>query len=289
MQKPFNAVISFPRSGTDFFCEALIRDRRIRYFREYFNPLCNPKREAALREGFGDERIGTYLNIMREMTAEDFDAALAKTWLVDRYNTTKENFSATRFEHFARHFNLIVLTRKLYHTFPTSRPDFIVPILNSFVLAGEYRQVAPARELNELQRYILKDVRVRDQCHAGVLAYIVQHFVLLFEADRLQTPIIAYEDLIRLEGAALEQTLSSLAGFGADPRIVAAALQKARAKKKHRTDLAARRSRFFREHREEWYAGPLRFVRDLSPGLGALFQRTVFDPAEAGSNTVLTS
>ena len=98
MQKPFNAVISFPRSGTDFFCEALVRDRRIRYFREYFNPLCNPKREAVLGEHFGDERIGTYLNIMREMPPESFDAALTKTWLVDRYNTTKENFSATRFE-----------------------------------------------------------------------------------------------------------------------------------------------------------------------------------------------
>jgi hypothetical protein len=282
LDKSFNAVMSFPRSGTDFFCEALVRDRRIRYAREYFNPLCNPKRESVLSEHFGDERIPTYLNIMREITADAFDTALARTWLIDRYNTTKENFSATRFEHFARHFNLIVLTRKLYHTFPTSRPDFIVPILNSFVLAGEYKTLAPARELNELRRYILNDVTVRDHRHAGILAYLVQHFILLIEAERFQTPVIAYEDLIRLQGTALEQALASLAGFGADARIVAVALEKSRAKKRHRTDLTARRTRFFREHPEDWYTGPLRFVRDLRPALGAALERYVFDPAEAG-------
>jgi hypothetical protein len=276
-----NAIISFPRSGTDFFCEALTRDRHIRYFREYFNPLCNPKRESQLSAHFGDERTQTHLNIMREIAAEDFDATLANTWRADRYNTTKENFSATRVAHFARHFNIVMLTRRLYHTFPTSRPDFIVPIFHSFLLAGEYRSIAPARELNELRHYLCKDVHVADYRHAGILAYIVQHYILLFEAARMAAPVIVYEDLIALPRPALEQALACLTNFGAAPATVAAALEKSRTKKKHRTDLAARRARFFAEHREDWYAGPLRFVLGLSPDLAPLFARHVFDPAEA--------
>ena len=165
-----------------------------------------------------------------------------------------------------------------------------MPVLNSFVLAGEYRRIAPARELNELQRYILKDVIVCDQRHAAVLAYIVQHFVLLFEArQNFKRRSLAYEDLrVRLEGATLEQALSSLTGFGTDPRIVAAALQKARAKKKkHRTDLAARRRRCFTNTPMTGTPGHCVSSaisrRSFLPCSNALYSTR----SEAGSNTVI--
>lgn len=277
--KPFNALISFPRSGTDFFCEALSTDPRIRYFREYFNPICNPKRDAELRAQFGDERLSHYLSIMTEIGDADFARVIEATWLKDGHNTTKENFSATKFAHFAQRFNVIVQARKVYHTFPTSRPDFIVPILNGFMLAGPYRTLSQARELNELRRFIGADVTVSGVHHAGVLAHIVQHYILLHEAERFGAPVLAFEDLALKTGDALAGALGCLSLFDADPALVARALDAGR--KARKTNLAERRARFRRECRIEWCTRPLAFIRELSPDIAAALGAYVFDEGEA--------
>ena len=281
-RKIYNAVISFPRSGTDYLCTALTSDKRIRYFREYFNPICNKKRDAILRKYFGDERLLMHFNIMNEIDRVDFDDVMRRSWLLDSYNTTKENFSATKYVHFAEQFNLIVLVRKLYHTFPTSRPDYIVPILNSFMIAGPYRSLAQSRELNELRTFIARDVAVHNEHHAGILAHIIQHYVLLFEAERHRTPIVTYEELVQKDGADLDRTISCLTRFGVDPTRVANALRKAR--KKLRVELGARRQRFLRECSPDWYVKPLQFVLQQSPQLSDAFQAYIFDEGELGAS-----
>jgi hypothetical protein len=276
--KPFNALISFPRSGTDFFCEALSTDPRIRYFREYFNPICNPRRDAELRAHFGDERLSHYLSIMTEIGDEAFTRVLEATWLKDGHNTTKENFSATKFAHFAGRFNIIVQTRKVYHTFPTSRPDFVVPILNGFMLAGEYKALSLARELNELRRFIASDTAVEGVHHAGVLAHIVQHYILLHEAKRFGAPVLAYEDLALKTGTDLAAALQCLTLFDADPAPVAHALDAGR--KTRKTNLAGRRARFRRECKVEWCTRPLAFIREMSPDIAGALAAYVFDDGE---------
>jgi hypothetical protein len=276
--KPFNALISFPRSGTDFFCTALAADPRIRYFREYFNPICNPKRDAALRAFFGDERLSHYLSIMTEISTDDFARVLDETWLRDGHNTTKENFSATKFAHFAQRFNVIVQARKVYHTFPTSRPDFIVPILNGFMLAGSYKTLMLSRELNELRRFIAADITVQSVHHAGVLAHIVQHYILLSEAERFGAPVLAYEDLALKSGTDLAAALACLTLFDADPAGVARALDAGR--KARKTNLAERRARFRRECDVAWCETPLAFIRGLTPGIARALSAYVYDDGE---------
>jgi hypothetical protein len=231
-----------------------------------------------LRAFFGDERLSHYLGIMTEISTDDFARVLDETWLRDGHNTTKENFSATKFAHFAQRFNVIVQARKVYHTFPTSRPDFIVPILNGFMLAGPYKTLMLSHELNELRRFIAADITVQNVHHAGVLAHIVQHYILLSEAERFGAPVLAYEDLALKSGTDLAAALACLTLFDADPAGVARALDAGR--KARKTNLAERRARFRRECDVAWCETPLAFIRDLTPGIAHALSAYVYDDGE---------
>jgi hypothetical protein len=260
--RPFNMLVSFPRSGTDFFCRALMRDRKIKYFREYFNPICNPKRRDVLRKCFGCEEMKSYLEIMGETSAEAVDDVVKESWTLDNFNTTKENFSALKIEFLIKHFNMVALIRKPFHTFPTSRPEFILPILNSFLQAGAYRNVFLAEELNELRNFIAR-IRIIDVHNAGLMAYLVHNYILLAACKKFDINIMSYEDLILQEETALEAAISSISLFGANPLGVSRAIIKDRAN--FAETLTDRKQRFDAAVHAPWFDGVVQLLISMSP------------------------
>jgi hypothetical protein len=249
-RKSYNAIISFPRSGTDFFCDSLKTDPNIKYFREYFNPVCNSKREDALVPFFGDESIANYMHIMKEIDDTSFSSVMDKSWKLDQFNTTKENFSASKIDHFDRYFNVIMLARSLYHTFPTSKPEYIVPIYNSFMISNPYKMISIASEMNELRSF-MSYISIENFHQAGIAAYMIQHYALFLESSRLNISVISYEDIMEQDGPELETTLQPVIQFGANPAKLAAALKMNQGKSS--IDLGRRRDRFCKIFPDQWY------------------------------------
>ncbi len=213
----------------------------IRYYREYFNPICNEPRAPALLRGFGDERFEFFSRIMTEISSDAFLSILADTWTHDDYNTTKENFSAVKLHHFVPLFNIVILIRKIQHTFPTSRPEYIAPIATSFMFSGPYRSVPLAMELNEVRRF-MTNLSFTDPQELSLAAYAVQHFILVDAGARFGIPIIRYEDMIMKSGPALEGVLRGLEFFDIDVPVLARVIEHKRVL--HDTDLDVRHQRF---------------------------------------------
>lgn len=210
-----NLVVSFPRSGTDFLCSAIAEDRAIRYFREYFNPCCNPERAGELARCFGDETLSNHLMLMSDPSSDILDETIGRTWARDGFNTTKENYLASKLEFFVGHFETVCLVRNAAHTFPTSRPDYIAPILWAFQSAGPYRRSFIARELNEL-RHFISCVALNDVGDVLLCAYFIHHFALLAACRRFGVPVVRYEDILLGTETTLGAHLAPFARFGID-------------------------------------------------------------------------
>jgi hypothetical protein len=266
MRMPHNVLISFPRSGTDFLCSSFLGQQTIRYYREYFNPICNEPRAQALVRGFGDERFEFFSQIMTEISNDAFWSILADTWGHDGYNTTKENFSATKLHHFVPIFNIVILARKIQHTFPTSRPDYIAPIASSFMLSGPYRSLPLAMELNEIRSFMTNLAFLGPQ-ELSLAAYAVQHFILVDASVRFGIPIIRYEDMITKSGPALEDVLCSLEAFNIDVPALARVIEDSRSLAD--ADLDARRQRFHQLGYDRKIDRLCRFMIDTTPHLRA--------------------
>jgi len=222
---------------------------------------------------FGDETFERYADIMTEIDSDTFSRVMERSWKSDEFNTTKENYSATKLVHFLPDFNIAMLIRKLLHTFPTSRPDYIVPILNSFLISGPYRTVPLANELNELRRYLLH-FPVRSYHEAGILAYVVHHYILADGAFRHKLPVIQYDDLVTKNGTELENAVQCLETFGIEiPRLSAEITRK---RSENFTTLGAREAKFF-SLCDDRFTKNLEKIRDfileLSPHLLPTFER----------------
>lgn len=272
-RKPFNMLMSFPRSGTDFFCAALCHDTTVKYFREYFNPVCNPRRAAVLGDCFGDERDTHVAGIMRETSCHALRNVFQTTWQQDGFNTTKENYSALKVGFFVERFNMIMLMRKPSHTIPSSVPHYLVAILQSFLGAADYTHLPLAQELNELRRFLCR-TRVQNVAHACLLAYLVQHFVLLHWACAQAIPILFYEDLLTDPPEALRARLGCLELFDVNPDYVTDHL--VRTRPAHPTTyLAARSAQFHAAIKSEWRDVLVEFLIGLSPGIAPGLERLV--------------
>lgn len=269
--KPYNLIISFPRSGTDFFCSNLEKDEKIRYYREYFNPICNRPVAETLFRGFGCEGVGAFYNILNECDEAVFDQIVEATWKKTRLNTTKENFSATKLGFFVKSFNTVCLIRNMSHTFPTSQPAYIEPIHVSFMCAGDYSKIFLADELNALKEFI-RHIKVTDSTEAGILGYLVQHYILVTSCRRYDIPIIRYEDLVVKSGNDLAAYLACVGRFGVDVAALARRLEQNR-KEGGDDMLAKRRSRFAPYLERPWIDTIIGIMKALSPGDAAAIER----------------
>jgi hypothetical protein len=258
--------MSSPRSGTDFLCESFMGQETVRYYREYFNPICNGSRAPALLRGFGDERFEFSGRIMTEISNDAFLSILADTWSNDGYNTTKENFSAVKLHHFVPLFNVVILIRKIQHTFPTSRPEYIAPIATSFMFCGPYRSIPLAMELNEVRRF-MTNLSFLDPQELSLAAYAVQHFILIDAAARFDIPVIRYENMITKSGADLESALRGLEDFGIAIPPLARVIESRRSLQDE--GLAKRHQRFHQHGYGSKVDRLCRFIIETSPHLRA--------------------
>ncbi len=277
MQTSSYAVLSFPRSGTDFLFDAITINPGIAYSREYFNPICNPARADMLETGFGDERLECRHAVMNDLTDDAIHNIVMGTWKKDPFNTTKENYSATKIRYFAAHFTTAILMRKHYHTFPTTRPDYTACILDSFLTAGRYRNVFLRDELNELRRFVI-NLRMESLQHTGLLGYIVAHYIFTIAADVFNIPILWYEDLVMAAEQDLAVYLGRLHAFPINPSATAAKILEDRPDDPEGF-LRERRRRYDSELAPNWLQATVEFLCQLSPEFETEI-RGVFDRPE---------
>lgn len=111
-----------PNCGSDWFAGCIHRSQNLNYFREFFNPITNRKYSPILEKAFGCESITSYQNIANF----DYNACkktYEETWLKERFNFTKENYSAFKIEFFKDYFDCIALIRDIKNVFPPKRPE----------------------------------------------------------------------------------------------------------------------------------------------------------------------
>lgn len=260
-----NLVVSFPRSGTDFLCGAIAEDPAIRYFREYFNPCCNPDRAGELALCFGDETLEHHLKLMNDPPAELLAEVVGRSWTLDGFNTTKENYLASKLEFFVERFETVCLVRNAAHTFPTSRPDYIAPILWSFQSAGPYRHSFMARELNELRLFI-SSVALSNVGNVLLFAYFIHHVALLAACRRFGIPVVRYEDILLGTEETLNAHLAPFTRFGIDIPALSQRLAATRFESPAHS-LSQRRWRFWSTVDTRLVDRMIRFLCDLMPAV----------------------
>jgi hypothetical protein len=106
-------LLSLPNSGSDWFAKCFLSDEKIKYFREFFNPIVNPNFENQLIECFGCELPGTIEMIAAPHSKENLMRLVQQTWKTTNYNFTKENYSTFKIDFFHQIFQCFILRRKL--------------------------------------------------------------------------------------------------------------------------------------------------------------------------------
>lgn len=187
------ALLSLPNTGTDWFVDLVLRhNSRLRYFREFFNPICNPTYENVLNRAFGCEMVDNYAMIAKAHCP--YDDVYQRTWAKENYNFTKENYSAFKLSWFLGRFDCFVLYRRAESTLPGGRLQvktwydamYCSLLRNRWTLDSEVRAlvdfaVAEADTIAKRQ----------------VAAFVIYYYKLLKDAHRRNVPILNYDLLIQ--------------------------------------------------------------------------------------------
>lgn len=196
--------VSFPQQGTDFFCDQYSKTSDAKYFREFFNPLCNNKMETVLSSFFGDERKERQANIFRRLSADEYDEIYNKTWKTQDYNVAKENYSPGNVVNHAGKFFLIGIFRHRALTVPTTYPHLAHATWNSFLIN---KPLWPAMEA--LKNYFLN--MHLDSSQKEVVAHLVHWYTVFKSFEQIEVQktqeyinVIDYRDLMLLGREELE-------------------------------------------------------------------------------------
>lgn len=235
MTKPF-MLLSCPKQGTDFFVKSLISsNQKVIYHREYFNPLCNTDRYNLLSESFGDSHHN-------EDKLWSFDCnldAAYNAWLNDGNNFTKENYLVTKLDYFAEKFDMCFLYRSRFHTFPSSKPEFIEVLLDSFLKTNITKWPRYADTFSRLQAYLLSKEYTSQV--KPVIAHTLHWYFAFKEASRLSIPVIDFDYVMLQDEENINQALSVIPAW-CYKKVAAANFVK------------NRKSKLFLQQREQGYA-----------------------------------
>jgi len=194
-------LFSFPRQGTDFFMDCLISSNsNLKYYREFFNPICAvPKYTKKISEAFGSENNYKKIFFYNEDLLE---GVYSDTWKLENFNITKEVFSFSKIYFFKKHFELFALYRSRRNTFPTSRPDFILPIFNSFIEENYFHFEVKNEIKNYLKTFFFNNIEKQ------VLSHIFCWFLQFHEIQKSEIKLIQYYPLMSLEKDGLDEYLN---------------------------------------------------------------------------------
>ena len=187
------ALLSLPNTGTDWLVGLLLRQNpQLRYFREFFNPICNPKYENVLNQAFGCEMVDNYRMIVKPFCP--CDQVFEKTWAKENYNFTKENYGAFKLAWFVQRFDCFVLYRRAELSLPGSR----MPVKAWYdamywsLLRNKWTLEADLRSLVDFAIEHGKSMAKRQ-----VAAFVIYYYKLLKDAYRFGVPVLDYEELMR--------------------------------------------------------------------------------------------
>jgi hypothetical protein len=201
-QRPI-ALLSLPNTGTDWFADMLLRQNpHLRYYREFFNPICNPTYENVLNRAFGCEMVDNFASIAKAHCQHE--AVYQETWAKENYNFTKENYSAFKLPWFITHFDCVVLYRRAELSLPGSR----LPVKTWY--DAMYHSLLRNRWTLEPDVRFLVDFAVAEADTLAkrlLAAFVIHYYKLLKDAHRHNVPILDYDRLMDLCGPDLASYL----------------------------------------------------------------------------------
>jgi hypothetical protein len=200
------ALLALPNTGTDWFVHLLLRQNpALNYFREFFNPICNPTYENDLNRAFGCEMVDNYHLIAKAHCPHD--AVYERTWVKENYNFTKENYSAFKVDWFASRFDCFVLYRRAELTLPGSRLQV------KTWYDAMYGSLLRNRWTLEPDVRTLLDFAVAEADTIGkrlVAAFVIHYYKLLKDAQRRKLTILDYDRLMNGSAAELAPYLDGV-------------------------------------------------------------------------------
>jgi hypothetical protein len=200
------ALLSLPNTGTDWFVDLLLRQNpALRYYREFFNPICNPTYENELNRAFGCEMVDNYHLIAK--TSCPHQRVYERTWAKENYNFTKENYSAFKLEWFASQFDCFVLYRRAERTLPGGRLQVKAwyDAMYCSLLRNRWTFDPDVRVLVDFAA-AEADTLVKRQ----LAAFVIYYYKLLKDAHRLRLPILDYDVLMQSTSVELTSYLRGL-------------------------------------------------------------------------------
>lgn len=202
------ALLSLPNTGTDWLAGLWLRQNpALRYYREFFNPICNPKYENDLNKAFGCEMVENY-----RMLAEPYcpcEEVYWRTWAREEYNFTKENYSAFKLDWFSLRFDVFVLYRRVELTFPGERLQVKTWYDAMFwsLVKNKWGLESDVRSLVDFACQHADTVNKRQ-----VASFVIYYYKLLKDAHRCSVPVLDYDQLMRSSAEELSRVLGQLAG-----------------------------------------------------------------------------
>jgi len=187
-------LFSTPNSGSDWLASIIIAgDNKIKYFREFFNPITNDKYTDELAKGFGCEFISTYKNIAR-LDNSVCEKIYKNTWEKEKFNFTKENYSVFKIPFFVEKFNCIGLIRKIENSFPPSRKNEVYwwydCIYNSML--ANFETLPPKTKIKlEISEKTLSSIE-----HKILMCHYIYQETLIDQCQEYGIPIIEWENLV---------------------------------------------------------------------------------------------
>lgn len=184
-------LISCPKQGTDFLMKGLLVNKRLRYQREFFNPITNSIPSVVAS-------CGSHVETYNVASDDQFNDAISE-FKHSGLNCTKENYLTFRVPLLVQDFTLTALHRKRIHTFPSTKPEFIEAILISF-LQRNYSD----KWLTEIQLYLKAVTRCKE-----VYAHTLNWYIMFRYCNTYGIPVIEYDKILTLNANRLNVYLKN--------------------------------------------------------------------------------
>ncbi len=206
-EKPI-ALLSLPNTGTDWLVDLVLRQApHLRYYREFFNPICNQKHEDLLGLAFGCEMVDNYEKIAQRHGP--YEKVYRKTWAREGLDFTKENYSAFKVDWFATRFRCFVLYRRPELSLPGSR----LPVKAWYgALYGSLvrNRASLPRDVRWLLDFAAAEADTVNK--RQVAAFAIYYYQLLKSARKHNLPVLDYDDLMHCSPEELAPLLSGVPG-----------------------------------------------------------------------------
>lgn len=194
-----------PNSGSDWFVDTILKSNSyFNYYREFFNPIVNIKYTDILKDEFGCESALYYKNISR-FNHDVCNQIFKKTWDLEKYNFTKEIYSAFKVDFFYENFNCICLIRDVENSLPGSRGaavrNWYDAIYASILKEKENFDNISKNKINEFLNY------KTNFFEKHVFSYCFYKKILINNCKNKNIKILKYENLCNLDEKNLQKIL----------------------------------------------------------------------------------